>query len=58
MSDTKMIVITFKAPRRLLKEIDRVAERLSYTRSHLIRVALAEYLSKNGSKKIAVYANT
>jgi len=39
-----MVIVTFKAPMSMVKKLDSVACALKHTRSHLIRLAISEFL--------------
>jgi len=46
-----MRVVTFKAPEKLIEEVDKLALKSGVTRSDIIREAIKEYLRKTRGKK-------
>jgi len=51
MCDEGLVIVTFKCPKNLLKDLDRLAATLRSSRSELIRDALTHYLKHHGLRQ-------
>jgi len=51
-SPEKLVVITFKIPKSLLERVERYRLKTGESRSHIIRQAIEEFLSKRESGSV------